>query len=434
MTDLHVDRSTVVVPAFDGFGAQYNQNVYAAISRDAGVTDENLAVMEREVAELEPQLVRVFFSGKAFTDPDLMQSFRRTLKLAQTTASSINVTFQGIGPHAFPDAMPAFAEVLRSALVDDGIDRLGWVTIRNEPNVPAMPQDFYRNLYVQLDGELTRLGVRSRIRFMGGDLRIENQKDWLTFLGDRMHDLLDAYSVHIYWSYVKPRDALHGIEGRLAGVKAIRDGLDPAGRKPLYVTEYGARGLPEPGETKADPGLHRNGAPLSTTTVNAFQHAWFSLRACMLGYHGLVKWDAYFGMYDANEQGFSAIGRPGDGWPLQPVYRLLRLLTTTVSPGGRVVAVDGADEATVVTAFDGPDGRLTILGLDTSGGTLDDTSPTESPYDLTGLPADTTFRLHLWNAGGDGLNTLRGRPRSDASGALSLTAPLHTVFALTTPA
>ena len=61
------------------------------------------------MAELDPQLVRVFFSGTAFTDPDLMQSFRRTLKLAQTAASSINVTFQGIGP-AFPDAMPAFAE------------------------------------------------------------------------------------------------------------------------------------------------------------------------------------------------------------------------------------------------------------------------------------------------------------------------------------
>ena len=84
--------------------------------------------------------MRVFFNGKAFTDPDLMQSFRRTLELAQTTASSINVTFQGIGPHAFPDAMPAFAEVLRRVLVDDGIDRLGWVTIRNEPNVPAMPR------------------------------------------------------------------------------------------------------------------------------------------------------------------------------------------------------------------------------------------------------------------------------------------------------
>ena len=114
------------------------------------------------------------------------------------------------------------------------------------------------------------------------------------------------------------------------------------------------------------------------------------------------------------------------------VYRLLRLLTTTVSPGGRVVAVNGTDEATVVTAFDGPDGRLTILGLDTSGGTLDETSPTESSYDLTGLPADTTFRLHLWNAGGDGLNTLRGRLRSEPREP-SLTAPLHTVFALTTP-
>ena len=72
------------------------------------------------------------------------------------------------------------------------------------------------------------------------------------------------------------------------------------------MTEYGARGLRagrDEGRSRAAP--KRRAA--STTTVNAFQHAWFSLRACMLGYHGLVKWDAYFGMYDANEQGFSVM-------------------------------------------------------------------------------------------------------------------------------
>jgi hypothetical protein len=430
MTDFEVDRSRVIAQDFAGFGAQYNQNVYAAISRNAGVTDENVLVMERQVAQLKPHFVRVFFNGDALRDADLMQSFRRTLKLAQKTSSTINVTFQGIGPHAHADAMPAFARVLHDALVNDHVDKLKWVTIRNEPNVPAIPKPMYKDLYVQLDRELQSLGVRPRIRFMGGDLRIEHQQEWFTFLADEMRELLDAHSIHVYWSYLEPDDSIHGIEARLAGVRRICNALSAAGRKPLYVTEYGARGIPAPGKAKANPGLHRDHKPLSETNVNAFQHAWFSLRAAMLGYKGTVKWDAYFGRYDSEAQEFALIGHPDEGWPLQPVYRLLRLFTTAVTPGAKVVAVDGADQTRVVVGFDGPGDRLTVIGLDTAGGNLNSKTTTVRPYRLHNLPANTPFQLRFWNFAGDSRNTAPAQIVSDAFGTLGLDAPLHTVFAL----
>src|SRR5437899_13082693 len=52
------------------------------------------------------------------------------------------------------------------------------------------------------------------------------------------------------------------------------------------------RCIPEPGV------LEEGGARVVDTNVNAFQHAWFNLRAAQRKFHGLAKWDAYFGKYD----------------------------------------------------------------------------------------------------------------------------------------
>lgn len=431
MSDFRLDRTKILASDFSGFGVQYNQNVYAAISRNAGVSDQNLGAMERAVADLKPHLVRVFFNGDAFQDADLMQSFQRTMKLAQRTASAINVTFQGIGPSTHPHAMPEFATLLHDLVANRGITKLKWVTIRNEPNAPQMPKPLYKALYGELHQHLATAGLRPQISFMGGDLRIETQREWLGFLADEMSDVLQAHSIHVYWNYFEPVHPLHGIESRLGGVRAIFDALDPARRKPLYVTEYGARGLPaRPGE-KADPGLYKTEGPLGESNVNAFQHAWFSLRAAMLGYRGTVKWDAYFGMYDNHPQAYSLLGSPHDGCPPLPVYRLLRLLTTTVKPRCKVVAFEGSDESKIVVGFDGPGGRLAILGLDTDGADRNEAVAEQRSYRLTNLPANTTFQLRFWNFGGDGRNTAPSRPRSDGSGTLPLNAPVHSVFALT---
>src|SRR5215218_7284768 len=173
MASLTVAREPVVVSGFDGFGAQYNQNVYAERSRRAGVTPENVKVMEGRVAELAPQLARVFFSADALGDEDLLKSFRSTAALAQETAGAINVTLQGLGPKVLakhPNLIAEFAQEIAQLLKPpDPVSKLKWVTLRNEPNGSSpMPKALYARCYRDFHREATRLGFASRVGLMGG--------------------------------------------------------------------------------------------------------------------------------------------------------------------------------------------------------------------------------------------------------------------------
>jgi hypothetical protein len=433
VTEFTLVPGQVLVPGLAGFGAQYNQNVYAAISRNEGVTNENVVDMEQKLLGLEPQFVRVFFNRAAFTDADLMQSYVRTMQLAQRTANSINVTWQGGGEDAPEPSMSQFAQVLTDLVRNRGITKLRWVTVQNEPNSTSITMDVYERLYRLLDANLSA-NVRGQIRFMGGDLLGttsplgQTQQDWFNFMASRMADLLDAYSIHVYWDYPDTPKLVR----RLTEVKAIHDRLPASGRKPLYVTEYGVRGIRQrDGQTFTDPGIFEDGTPIWQTNINAFQHAWFALLATRLGYHGIVKWDAYFGKYDRGTQDYTMIGGPREGWPLRPVYRAMRLLTVTVGPGWNVVRVDAPSGSRLVTGFSAADGQLTLVGLDTAGATLNSVSSTQSSYNLGGLPPNAPFQLRYWNLDGDSLNTAPERPRSDGAGALTVSAPLHSIFAIT---
>jgi hypothetical protein len=430
---FHVTQTKVLVPQVAGFGAQYNQNVYAAISRKEGVTDQNVGDMEQKLLELRPQFVRVFFNPSAFSDADLMKSFERTIQLAQRTATSINVTWQGGGTDSPKESMAQFASLLTDLATNQGASKLRWVTIQNEPNSTRITMELYESLYRLLDTNLERK-VRSQIRFMGGDLLGttsplgQTQQDWFHFMGQKMADLLDAYSIHVYWDYSDTPKLVR----RLTEVKAIRDALSTGAQKPLYVTEFGVRGIRErDGERFPEPGIYEDGTPFEQTNINAFQHAWFALLAVKLGYYGVVKWDAHFGKYDRGTQDYTMIGGPREGWPLRPVYRLMRLLTTTVGPGWTAVGVDGPAGTRLVAGFTTPYGELTLIGLDTDGASLNTVSSKRSSYSLTGLPPKTAFQLRYWNRDGKSTNMSAGRLQTDAAGVVTVTAPLHSVFALT---
>jgi hypothetical protein len=75
---------------------------------------------------------------------------------------------------------------------------------------------------------------------------------------------------------------------------------------------------------------------------------------------------------------------------------------------------------------------LTIAGLDTAGGMLNTASAQRSTYTIRGLPPRTTFQLCFWNRTGNGRNTFDDRARSDDGGVVTVTAPLHSMFVLTT--
>jgi hypothetical protein len=418
--------SRVLVPSTTGSGAQFNQQVYAAIS---GVPLARFAELERKVMQLEPQFVRIFYNDRqAASARDQLESFVLTAELAQRAGATINVTWQSGGVAQPDQSMRRFADVLAYLARSRGLTNLRWATVQNEPNSTKITPAQNAAMYRALDGHLTAAGVREQVRLMGGDLVQANQRVWFQYMATHLADLLDAYSVHIYWDYWDTAK----LTRRLTDVQRIVAGLPASGRKPVFVSEYGVRGRRATGVPA--PGTYADGRPLGQTRIAAFQHAWFVIAATQLGYAGTAKWDCCFGKYDRGTQAYYVIGPAKENWPLYPTYHLLRLVTATTEPGWTVVAVDkGAPARTKqMTAFAGPEGDLTILGLDTAGAALDGVSPKQIGYVVGGLPAGAKFTLVVWNRDGAGANEAVGTITVDGAGVARVTMPLHAVFALTT--
>jgi hypothetical protein len=406
--------------------------VYAAISRAVGVTDDNAKEMERKMRELQPQFSRIFFNQTAFSDPDRMQSFVRTAQLAQSTGTTINVTWQGGTLSVANGTIPKFAAVLIDLVRTRGITNLRWLTLQNEPNRTKITMAQYEAQYRALDPYIQ--SIRGQVRYMGGDLvrapdvGAPNQQAWFQYMATNMADILDAYSIHVFWDYFDTQKLVD----RLTEVRATVNALPQAGRKPVYVSEYGVRGLRTfNGVPAGDPGVWEDGSPMSRTNVNAFQHVWFDVLAARLGYVGTSKWDSYFGKYDNGSQAYYMIGDPAAGWPLYPIYNSVRLLTATVGKGWRTVNVDSVPNTSrLLAAYVGKAGEHTVVGLDTAGAQLNTVSPTVVSYTIGGLPPSRPFQLTVWNEAGDGRIGQPQPAAADTAGVVTVSVPQHAVFAL----
>jgi hypothetical protein len=424
--EFTVATSSVVVGSLAGYGGQLNQHVYAGISGPP----PDLPGLEGKVLALEPQFVRVFFNTTEWTYPDRMASFERAVELAQRAHAQIDVTWQG-STYAFAVAnMDRFADVLADLLTTHEIETL-WVTMFNEPNSSKLTLAQYEHVYRLLDAALRERGVRDRVRFMGGDLVATDQAEWFEYMSSRMGDLLDAWSIHVFWDFWDTQK----IESRLAGVRQIFSRLPEQERRPLYVAEFGVRGLRSfDGERSFEPGQWLDGTPMPQTEVAAFQEAWFVVRAAQLGYVAASKWDFYDAKYDNGTQDYSMIGPGSEGWPLRPTYHLMRLLTLVARPTWSIVEVSrapGADPAKLVAAYASPGGNVSVVGLDTDGGQLNGEIGRTVSYSIGGLPPQTLFRLVFWNGDGSGTNAEIGFLDSGPAGQVQFATPLGSVFALT---
>jgi hypothetical protein len=433
VAEFRVRPTSVITPSFAGFGGQFNHHVYAAISKAVGVTDENVGEMERKMRALQPQFSRIFFTPAAFNDADRMQSFLRTVQLAQSIGTTINITWQGGALNVASGTVQRFAEVLIDLVRNRGITNFRWLTLQNEPNRTRITPEQYEATYRALDPYIQ--SIRGQVRYMGGDLvrgpdvGPPNQQLWFDYMATHMADLLDAYSIHVFWDYWD----IAKLQERLTEVRAIVDALPPDARKPLYVTEYGVRGLRRINDVpQGDPGVWEDGTQIAQTNISAFQHAWFDILATRLGYRGTSKWDSYFGKYDSGTQAHYFIGEPQNGWPAYPLYNFIRLLTTTVKPEWKVVAVDSVPGTSrLLSAFLGNNQQHTVVGLDAVGGLLNSVSPAASAYSIGGLPPSKKLRLLVWNEKGDGLVAPPKTVTSDPAGVVTITVPQHAVFVLT---
>ena len=97
MTENELVRSNVIVPSLGGYGAQFNQHVYAPVTNPPAAT---LPDLEAKVKALEPQLVRIFYNDDfEERQPNRVRnlaSFYDTVQLAQEAGATIDITYQAV--------------------------------------------------------------------------------------------------------------------------------------------------------------------------------------------------------------------------------------------------------------------------------------------------------------------------------------------------
>jgi hypothetical protein len=466
--------SRVLFPSLLGYGAQFNDHVYAPVTPWPAGT--GYGGMEEKVKSLEPQLVRIFYNDNWDANADgrfpnwktNYASFVKVVQLAQETGATINITFQNLTNVLTTPAGPPmvkFADVLEDLVRNHGLTNVRWADVGNEPNSGAVTFDQYNALYRALNAELVARGLRDQIQLMGGGA-VENggnpardHYSWMQLVAANMGDILDGYAEHVYWFYYNPgrleyriRDTWH----------LMNEVLPPEQRKPTYLMEFGMRGNDTCGTKPAFRYLYYGADPscpeLWRTNIAGFQQLWFNVDSAQLGVAGTSKWDAYWGRYDnssAGNQLYWMIGPPAEGSPVTPSYYAMSLLFHTTAPGWQIVGVDpwdasdwsvpayrrNLDDRTndqpekELVAYAGPSGELTVIGLDTHGKSLN-TASTDPPsvYSIGGLPPNTSFTLAEWNATGDGTNSIAETVTTNDAGVARFEVPLQAAFALTTVA
>jgi hypothetical protein len=464
VTENELVRSTVLVPSLGGYGAQFGDHVYAPISGPpANVTD-----MEAKAKALEPQLVRIFYNDNWNENADgrhaadwqqNLDSFYRVVGLAQEAGATINISYQNLAnAKSTPTAsMARFAGVLDYLVRDRGYTNVRWVTVGNEANAGTITPEQWEPIFRALDADLRARGLRDQIKMVGADL-VEgtvggpsDHRVWFKYMLDHhMDTIIDAWSEHIYWMY---DTELQKMERRLKDVRELVSSFPPEAQKPTYLWEFGVRGkFPFPDKPIPRYAYYENGQPIREQNVAAFQTLWFFVESAQLGFAGVSKWDAYWAMYDfssPNNQWDWTIGPPEQGWPLYPMWYSIHLLLATTEPGWQVLQVapwqdddwkqrDDAgnplwdQQEKELVAYAGSSEQLTVVGLDTHGRLLNTVSDQSPEYSIGGLPPNTTFNLALWNATGDGKNTVGSPVTTNAVGVARFAVPLQAAFSLTT--
>ena len=487
----------VLFPSLLGYGAQFNNHLYAPITQPF-ITPAGYADVEQKVKALEPHLVRIFYNDNweenyDRTHPeweDNLESFVEVVQLAQETGAMIDISYQNLGNVSRDDArrrmpeaaMATFADVLEDLVKNHGLTNVRWATIGNEPNGPCqrapalggcpdpsqITLEEYEALYRALNRELVDRGLRSEISLMAGGFiesaGVRRQNVWLPWVAEHFGSIVDAYAIHVYWQY----NDTGRLEYRLRDTYNRTAKLLPADQqKPIFMMEFGIRGRSTCGTKQAFNFLYYGDAECTEiwrTNIAAFQQFWFAVDSAQLGVAGASKWDAYWAVYDrnsVNQQLYWMTGPPSEGYTLTPTYHAMSLLYHVTSPGWKIIQVApwGDDDWGVpndeagsprwdvaggnsssdqpeqeLVAYAGPDGELTVLGLDTNGRSLNGVSADPpSSYSIGGLEPNTDFSLALWNAAGDGTNSVAtDNVTTNAAGVARFEVPLHAAFALTT--
>ena len=408
-----------------------------------GVTPQNVINLEGKVKILGSQHVRIFFDCKSWVDYpkydiEFMPSFIKTVQLAQASGASVNLTYwhgayddlyeeSGVWPMSLQ--MTDFANVIEHLIVDLGLTAVQYITIQNEVNTISCTKENYVSAYRKLDEVLKARGIRNKVKLIAGDLLVDELKDdqsvtnWITYFAANMNDIVDGYSVHLYWDYGIIDDAVTIMKFAFNTVSA----LPPNQQKPIFVMEYSPTADWRNQAGAFAPGfLTGTTTRLDLTNDYALIHAWFQVLALNYKYVGFSKWDCYKAKYDNGTQYFSEIGIANEGYPIRSSYYMTWLFTHTCQPGWSVVETKQGNNINKAVAVmrEKTGQNMTLYAVNKSSGMF--------PFVIDGLPAKKNFHVVVWNKDQKGKIEKLSDVSTDETGVLKLTLQTQSVVAITT--
>jgi hypothetical protein len=474
VTTLRLDRPPAQsLHSLRGFGAQFNTNLFTSAGQNPDLTDVQLNELRKRIESLKPGHSRIFVrktvrppaAGKP--EPPEFSALMRTIELAQRTGADVNLTWWQ-GPYAseprlrqlrWPRAatgdakwppelkggpgaltgpkalMDRFAEIIERAHAA-GHKCVTHLTIQNEVNESRvdiakqknqnLSMRLYELLYRHLDRALTARrdpnnpgrSLRACVKLVGGDLVEKgnsHQDAWLKYMARNMADVLDGYSIHVYWDPsefpTKPLRRLKALDTTIEGLGVT---------KPIYVTEYGVKlrgATPEPGMV-GDKGVEE-------LVDTALQHAWFNAVAPQYGCVGLAKWVLYRTDLKAEFGHWGMIDAPGESFTRFPTYFVTWLFTHLIDPGWRAGGLGlGEGGKLVASRFVLPDLQESVLVINTLS---------QSRQVRVGGLTSARYFAAVWNR--DGLGKLHGLNRVSAqANTVTVDVPPRGVVALSTRA
>jgi hypothetical protein len=427
--DFVVTSKPIATP-IAGFGACMNPYLYAYPNTPNEIKPTQLADLEQKVKALHPQFVRIFFlnswwekdtdNSVAKDHKGMRESIIRTIRLAQDAGASVLLQLWYDPDHYEnpDDVTRRFAKAIAEMRSKYGLTSVRFATIQNEPdeNSDDIKMKRYPIVYRAFDRALREEGIRQDVKIIGGDLVGEKWEHWLKMLASELSPVLDGYSIHAYWDYWR----ISTFRYHLKEVADVVAKLPAKQRRPLYVTEFGARGFRDKPGT--EPGKSDTGKPVADVPVYSFEIGIFMLDAINLGFVGTAQWDMYDVWYD-RKMGYGVIGPVEKGFPIKPGYWLLGMFTHATEPGWRAMKIDGEIEDVWISALASKN-DLSVFALNRVQG--------EKRITIGGLPRGQQLMSWIWNRDGQGKVERTEPVHVDDQGIASIAVPHMAIQLLTT--
>jgi len=457
-TPVRFDPPKGAVHPLRGFGAQFNTNFFTSAGESPDVSKDEVDALLATIKRLRPGHSRIFVRPDAREQGNERTALMRTIDLADRAGANVNLTWwKGPFPHApqpghvekRKQLMDDFAAIIKDARAKAATTH---ITIMNEVNSydiakalqPLKTMQLYEALYRDLHESLARRSdpldgsktLAETVQLIGGDLvekgpgRItvnkqrfpygpSSQNDWLDYMRHHMADVLDGYSIHVYW---QPDEFPKRPTTRLENLAKL--GI----KKPVFITEYGVRwraARPRPGTIDMTPG----GLRMERSSIAAFQHAWFNALAPQYGVAGLSKWVLYKTTKKGEFGEWGMIGpRTGapafDPAPSCDVFGLFNdLVLPQWTPDGFGYALDGS---VLASRFKGSGTKRSVIVLNAGTRAVQ--------VQVPGLPKNSSVFAADWNNRGKGKRRSLPRSPTDAQGNATVTVPPQGFVGLSTVA